>query len=191
MRSDARSAVGGGGRGQDKTATAVNGQTHKLSHHDTMSRILDPISSWLVAGRGAGGGRRIEPMRVVKTQRDCLKRWIWLMRTCMVSSRPKEGMRPVLKLFRCSNDIITQKVYFSRLMRVCIGLSGLHLIQVLCFIWSEGFGRFLHVSVLASHWLEDCANFTLTPDETKQESRQSTFINKQLYSTCDWQKGQK
>jgi hypothetical protein len=33
----------GKGGSQDKTATAVNGQTHKLSHHDTMSRILDPI----------------------------------------------------------------------------------------------------------------------------------------------------
>jgi hypothetical protein len=33
--------------------------------------------------------------------------------TCMASSRP---------IFRCSNDFITQKVYFSRLMPVYVGL---------------------------------------------------------------------
>ncbi len=29
--------------------------------------------------------------------------------------------------------------------------------------WSPGFGTFLQVSALASHWMEDCANFTPTP----------------------------
>ncbi len=33
----------------------------------------------------------------------------------------------------------------------------------LAFYWPAGFGRFLQVSALASHWLEDCANFTPTP----------------------------
>jgi hypothetical protein len=28
------------------------------------------------------------------------------------------------------------------------------------FNWSAGFGTFLQVSALASHWLEDCANFS-------------------------------
>jgi hypothetical protein len=37
---------------------------------------------------------------------------------CMVSFRPKLGTGPFLKFFRCSNDFITQKVYFSRLMQV-------------------------------------------------------------------------
>jgi hypothetical protein len=48
-------------------------------------------------------------------------RWIWLLMTFMVSSRPKQRTGH-FKLFRCSNDFITQKVYFSRLMPVCIGL---------------------------------------------------------------------
>jgi hypothetical protein len=34
------------------------------------------------------------------------------------------------------------------------------------FPCSAGFGRFLQVSALASHWLEDCANNTPTPEET-------------------------
>jgi hypothetical protein len=36
---------------------------------------------------------------------------------------------------------------------------------VTAFKWSAGFGRFLQVSALASHWLEDCANFTPTQEE--------------------------
>jgi hypothetical protein len=36
--------------------------------------------------------------------------------------------------------------------------------------WSAGFGRFLQVSALASHWLEDCANFTPTPEENNNYS---------------------
>jgi hypothetical protein len=60
-----------------------------------------------------------------------------------------------------------------------------------------GFGRFLQVSALASHWLEDCANFTPTLEENVLYSvnhsecntsiSQSSFINEQLYSTCDQQ----
>jgi hypothetical protein len=35
-------------------------------------------------------------------------------------------------------------------------------------IWSAGFGTFLQVSALPSHWLvEDCANFKATPEENK------------------------
>jgi hypothetical protein len=46
--------------------------------------------------------------------------------------------------------------------------------------------RFLQVSALASHWLEDCANFTPTTNTTPtipsaiQVACQSTFINTQL-----------
>jgi hypothetical protein len=36
----------------------------------------------------------------------------------------------------------------------------------LLFYWSAGFGTFLQVPALASHWLEDCANFTPTLEET-------------------------
>jgi hypothetical protein len=39
----------------------------------------------------------------------------------------------------------------------------------LAFNWSAGFGTFLQVSALASHWLEDCANFTATPEETTHQ----------------------
>jgi hypothetical protein len=45
---------------------------------------------------------------------------------------------------------------------------------------SAGFGRFLQVSVLASHWLEDWAKFTPTPKENDQYN-----IKEQLYSTGD------
>jgi hypothetical protein len=53
------------------------------------------------------------------------------------------------------------------------------------------FGRFLLASALASHWLEDCANFMATLEENEkysanifsaiQASSQSTFINEQLH----------
>ena len=35
-------------------------------------------------------------------------------------------------------------------------------------IGSAEFDRFLQVLTLASHWLEDCANFTPTPEENDQ-----------------------
>jgi hypothetical protein len=35
---------------------------------------------------------------------------------------------------------------------------------------SAGFGAYLQVSALASHWLEDCANFTPTPEKNDQYS---------------------
>jgi hypothetical protein len=70
--------------------------------------------------------------------------------------------------------------------------------QIPCFllvskVWdiSSGIGP-------ASHWLEDCANFMPTPEETTntaptilsaiQAASQSTFINEQLYSSCDLRK---
>jgi hypothetical protein len=34
--------------------------------------------------------------------------------------------------------------------------------------WSAGFGIFLQVSALASHWLEYCENFTPTPEKNEQ-----------------------
>jgi hypothetical protein len=34
-------------------------------------------------------------------------------------------------------------------------------------------GRFLQVSAYASHWLEDCANFTPTPEEHNQYKQQA------------------
>ncbi len=40
----------------------------------------------------------------------------------MVSFRPKERTGPYWKFFRCSSDFILQKVYFSQLMQVYVGL---------------------------------------------------------------------
>jgi hypothetical protein len=66
--------------------------------------------------------------------------------------------RPFLKIFRSSNDFVTQKVYFTLSACTCPG--------ILAFYRSAGFGRFIQVPALASHWLEDCANFTPAPEET-------------------------
>jgi hypothetical protein len=50
-------------------------------------------------------------------------------------------------------------------------VSGVYLIQIsLLLIGQQGFVDFLQVSALASHWLEDCANFTPTPEENDQYS---------------------
>jgi hypothetical protein len=43
------------------------------------------------------------------------------------------------------------------------------------FYWSTGFGRFLQLSALASHWLKDYANFTQTPEENDQYSVNQSY----------------
>jgi hypothetical protein len=43
--------------------------------------------------------------------------------------------------------------------------------------WSAGFGRFLQVSVLASHYLEDGVNFTPTLEENNQYSANFFLCN--------------
>jgi hypothetical protein len=52
----------------------------------------------------------------------------------LVSTGPKKGTGRVFKFFRCSNAFITEKVYFSRLMRVYLGLmitgSRVYLVHV-------------------------------------------------------------
>jgi hypothetical protein len=92
-----------------------------------------------------------------------------------------------------TNDLITQKVYFSRLMRVYVGLIMLAACTYsnqgfLASYWSGGFGRFLRLSGLASHigWrivqiLRQRRRKTINTAPTTQ----STFINEQLHSTCD------
>ncbi len=69
-----------------------------------------------------------------------------------------------LKFFRCSNDFVMPKGIFLTINASlpCVNnVSGVYLVQAsLLLIWPAGFGAFLHVSALASHWLEDCANFT-------------------------------
>jgi hypothetical protein len=58
-------------------------------------------------------------------------------------------------------------------MRVYVGLICKWLVfsqGFLAYYWSAGFGTFLQISALASHWLEDCANCTPTPEETDKYS---------------------
>jgi hypothetical protein len=62
--------------------------------------------------------------------------------------------------------------------------------------WSAGFGTLLQVSALASHWLgivqilrQRRRKMTLTAPTTLsaiQAASPATFINAQLYSTCDY-----
>ena len=59
-------------------------------------------------------------------------------------------------------------------------VSGAYLIQVLDAYWSAGCGTFLQVSALASHWLEDCANYTPTPEENDTNSPFKGF----LFTNC-------
>jgi hypothetical protein len=52
-------------------------------------------------------------------------------------------------------------------------LSGVYLVLSPGFLdsyWSAGFGTFLQVSDLASHWLKDCANCTPTPEKNNKYS---------------------
>ncbi len=89
--------------------------------------------------------------------------------------------------FLGSNDFIKQKLYFSRLMRVCIGLIMLAACTVLnpgfLAYLSVGFGRFLQVSALAFHWLADCANLRqrrgkqLLSEQYKQQANILLSIN--------------
>ncbi len=48
-----------------------------------------------------------------------------------------------------------------QLMRVCVGLIFELSPGFLAFYWSAGFGTFLLVTALASHWLEDCETVPL------------------------------
>jgi hypothetical protein len=51
----------------------------------------------------------------------------------------------------------------------------------LAFYWSAGFGTFLQVSALASHWLKDYANFTQAPEENDQYSVNTQYISKPIH----------
>ncbi len=63
-------------------------------------------------------------------------------------------------------------MYFSRVfLAVNTSLRWLNSVTgVTAFKWSAGFETFLQVSALASHWLEDRANFTPTQEENDQYS---------------------
>jgi hypothetical protein len=76
-------------------------------------------------------------------------------------------------------------------------LSGVNLIQFsLLLIGQQGLGHFIRYWPLLLTGWRTCANFKPTPEKKKtntaptthsevQASSQSTFINEQLYSTCD------
>ncbi len=69
----------------------------------------------------------------------------------------KAESRHFAHLWCQNNDFISQKVCFSRLMRVYVGCSRRVPVlspDFLASYWSAGFGTFLQISTLASHWLE-------------------------------------
>jgi hypothetical protein len=55
-------------------------------------------------------------------------------------------------------------------MLAYLKVSGVHSPGFLASYWSAEFVRFLQVSALSSHWLEDCVNFMPTPEENDQYS---------------------
>jgi hypothetical protein len=83
-----------------------------------------------------------------------------------------------------------QKVYFSWLMRVNVGLIMLQVSLLLIAIGHRGL-EFLQASELASFWLEDVhilrqrpgktSNIAPTTLSAKQAASHSTSINAQLY----------
>jgi hypothetical protein len=84
-----------------------------------------------------------------------------------------------MKFVWCSKNFIMQK---SALLGVNASLRWLNNVRGVYLV---------QVSALASHWLEDCANFAATPEETTNTAPttlnaiKSTFINAHLYSTYD------
>jgi hypothetical protein len=65
---------------------------------------------------------------------------------------------------------MNQKVYLvNASLRWLNDVVGVYLFQVsLLLIGQQGFGKFLQVSGLASHWLDNCANFPPTLEEMNQ-----------------------
>jgi hypothetical protein len=84
-----------------------------------------------------------------------------------------DGQALSLKKKSQKEDILQNYIRCREKQQSCDGRGwgwghvALHfaLLKPLAFYWSAGFGTFLQVSALASHWLEDFANFTPTPEE--------------------------
>jgi hypothetical protein len=55
-------------------------------------------------------------------------------------------------------------------------LNNVWCASFLAFYWSAGFWTFLQVSALASHWLEDCANVTPTPEENDHATQSQSLL---------------
>jgi hypothetical protein len=111
-----------------------------------------------------------------------LKGWIWLLMSCMVSSGPKKGTRPVFKFLRCSNAFTTKRIHKSRF-------------PCFLFICQRSLGHFFRFRpLLPIGWRivqilrqrrRTMTNTVPTNLSIIQAVRQSIFINEQLYSTCD------
>ncbi len=80
------------------------------------------------------------------------------------------GTRPVfIIIFRCSNDFITQKVYFfvvNASLHWLNNFRSVYLVLVSLLFNGAGSGASFQVSALSANCLEDCANFTTTPKES-------------------------
>jgi hypothetical protein len=98
-----------------------------------------------------------------------------------------------------SNDFMTQKVYFSRLMRVCVGfsnVSGVYLTQVSLLLIGqqclEDFFRYRPLLPIGSRIVQIVRQPRRKTKNTVPDTlsamlaaSQSIFINEHLYSTCD------
>jgi hypothetical protein len=88
---------------------------------------------------------------------------------------PKLGTRPVFK-FLCALMIYNAKSVF--LVRDCVALiiSGVLLVLVsLLLIGQQGLGHLFRYRPLL--WMEDCANFTPTPEENDQYSANHSYAS--------------
>ncbi len=97
---------------------------------------------------------------IILLYRDCLKKIDSAFELCQ------------FLIVCCSDDFITQKEYFSRLLRLCVGLinnvGGVYLVQVsTLFIGLHSLEHFFrHRSLLPIGWR--MVQFTPTPEENNQ-----------------------
>ncbi len=99
--------------------------------------------------------------------------------TCVESSRPTVDRGPGHFV---TNFYVFQWFYKAKRVFLAVHASLRSLDNVsgpgfLAFYWSAGFGKFLQVLTLASHWLEDCENFSPTPEENDRYSTNHYWCN--------------
>jgi len=100
--------------------------------------------------------------------RDCLARWIEDMHGHWSVLGLDRGRGQFLNFLNAPMILYRKKCFLAvnASLRWLNNVSGVLLNPgFLASYWSAGFGRFLQVSALASHWQQDCANFTPTPEE--------------------------
>jgi hypothetical protein len=127
--------------------------------------------------------------------------WIWLLMTCMVSSKPKKVTRPVFKLFRlehlqCFYNAKNVFLVVNASLHWLNNVSGVYLVQVsLLLIGQRSSGHFFRyrpllligwrIVQILRHHRRKTTNTAPTALSPIQAASQSTFINAQLYSTWD------